>query len=182
MSLMDDLNEIRILQDNVAEKTYCKCICALMQHEKLDFHTAVEKLNFPPAKIERLKKLLTPSNQHPVNAYYTRNFKQLLGKLEAEYNRQTYFWESLQKQLTSFRITDEVQRLQAEIADLMNRSLLILSPKEKEDLDVFRRQHWERCEVHSLHFEIDGCGFSRCVSVTCPICGATADITDIDSW
>ena len=181
MSLMDDLKEIRILQDKVADETYCKCICALMQYEKIDFPTAVEKLNFSPAKTEQLKKLLTPCN-HPVNVYYARKFKQLLGELEAEYNRQTYLLESLQKQLASFRMNDEILRLEAEIADLMNRSLLILSPKEKEDLDLFRKQHWEQCEVHSLHFEIDGCGFSRCVSVTCPVCGATADITDMDSW
>lgn len=182
MCLLDDLKEIRILQDKVADETYCKCICALMQYEKIDFHTAVEKLNFPPEKIERLKKLLTPSNQHPVNAYYTRNFKQLLGKLEAEYNRQTYLLESLQKQLTSFRMNDEIQSLQAEIADLMNRSLLILSPREKEDLDVFRKQHWEQCETTSFRYEIGGCGFATFISVICPICGATADITDIDSW
>ena len=182
MSLMDDLNEICILQEKVADETYCKCVWALMQYEKIDFHTAVEKLNLPPAKTKQLKKLMTPNNQQPANAYYAHKFKQLLGTLEAEYNRQTYLLESLQKQLTSFRMNDEILRLETEIADLMNRSLLILSPKEKEDLDTFRKQHWERCEVPSLHFEIDGCGFGRCVSVSCPVCGATEDITDASSW
>lgn len=182
MSLMDDIIEIHVLQEKVADETRYKCTCALMQHEKIDFHTAVEKLNFSPAETERVKNLMATSNQQTVNRFYAGKFKRLLSNLEDEYNRQVNLVESFQKQLTDLRMNDEIQRLQAEIADLMNRSLLILSPKEKEDLDMFRKQHWELCEATSFRYDISGCGFGACISVTCLICGATEDITDIDSW
>ena len=47
---------------------------------------------------------------------------------------------------------------------------------------MFRKQHWELCEATSFRYEIGGCGFATFISVICPICGATEDITDIDSW
>ena len=182
MSLMDDIIEIGVLQKKVADDTRYKCTCALIQHERLDFHTAVEKLNLSPTETERVRNLLAASNHQTVNRFYADKFKQLLGNLEDEYNRQVKLAESFQKQLTDLRMNDEIQSLQAEIADLMNRSLLILSPREKEDLDMFRKQHWEQCETTSFRYEIGGGGFATFISVICPICGATADITDIDSW
>ena len=54
---------------------------------------------------------------------------------------------------------------------------------EKEKYWDFRQKHWEKCK-NSGHYIIDllGTGIGETISVCCPYCEETEDITDINAW
>lgn len=118
-----------------------------------------------------------------MNRLFTRNFKKLLSDIEVEYNRQARTVEMLQERLDQFRGDEEIQKLEAEIQELRKLSLLILSPVERDRVDAFRTHHWKKCDnPNTFQYEIHGTGIGACISITCPQCGATEGVTDIDSW
>lgn len=118
-----------------------------------------------------------------MNRLFTRNFKKLLSDIEVEYNRQAGMVEMLQERLNQFRRDEEIQKLETEIQELRKLSLLILSPVERDRVDAFRTHHWKKCDnPNAFRYEIHGTGIGACISITCPRCGETEDVTDIDSW
>lgn len=118
-----------------------------------------------------------------MNRLFTRNFKKLLSDIEVEYNRQARTVEMLQERLDQFRRDEEIQKLEAEIQELRKLSLLILSPVERDRVDAFRTHHWKKCDnPNTFQYEIHGTGIGACILITCPQCGATEGVTDIDSW
>ena len=118
-----------------------------------------------------------------MNKFFKMNFKKLLSDIEVEYNRQARTAEMLQERLDQFRRDEEIQKLEAEILELRRLSLLILSPAERNRVDAFRTHHWKKCDnPNAFRYEIHGTGIGACISITCPRCGETEDVTDIDSW
>ena len=65
-----------------------------------------------------------------------------------------------------------------------------MSDKEIEAERNFRYRHYEKCARplkdksvgNTYIYELSGTGLGTIIKITCPICGQTEDITDIDSW
>ena len=65
-----------------------------------------------------------------------------------------------------------------------------MSDKEIEAERNFRYRHYEKCALplnnksagNTYIYELTGTGLGTCIKITCPICGQSEDITDIDSW
>ena len=118
-----------------------------------------------------------------MNIYFKKNFKKLLSDLEIEYDRQARTVEMLQERLNQFSRDEEIQKLETEIQELRRLSLLILSSVERNRVDAFRAHHWKKCDnPNAFRYEIHGTGIGACISITCPRCGETEDVTDINSW
>ena len=98
--------------------------------------------------------------------------------------------EYYKKKLEEYNKDSEIQKYKAEIQELRARSLLLMSDKEAKAERDFRNRHYEKC-ARSLNnksagntyiYELTGTGLGTCIKITCPICGQSEDITDIDSW
>ena len=65
-----------------------------------------------------------------------------------------------------------------------------MSDKEAKVARDFRQRHYEQCALplnsksagNTYIYELTGTGLGTCIKITCPICGQSEDITDIDSW
>lgn len=96
--------------------------------------------------------------------------------------------EYYQKKLQNYDRDIEVRSLKQEIEDVYNHSLVQLSDKELKAIKNFHKQHWESCFQSSKKqgttyiYTLSGTGIGITKEITCPICGTTADVTDIDSW
>lgn len=124
MSLIDDIIEIGVLQEKVADETRYKCTCALMQHEKIDFHTAVEKLNFSPAETERVRNLLAASNQQFVDSQIT--YKGYVGTVSFSEQDHVYYGKVLDiPDLVSYEGAT-LEELTADFQDAVNDYLTII--------------------------------------------------------
>lgn len=94
------------------------------------------------------------------------------------------------QQLSEYNKDEEIQKYKAEIQELRARSLLLMSDKEAKAERDFRSRHYEQCarplktkSAGSTYiYELTGTGLGTCIKITCPICGQSEDITDIDSW
>lgn len=133
-------------------------------------------------------------------AYYTRNKDGKLIEVKSieqicEYLKDAY--EVLKEQvlyykqqLSEYDKDVEIQKYKAEIQELRAKSLLIMSDKEAKAERNFRNRHYEQCARplkaksvgNTYIYELTGTGLGTCIKITCPICGQSEDITDIDSW
>lgn len=94
------------------------------------------------------------------------------------------------QQLNEYNKDEEIQKYKAEIQELRARSLLLMSDKEAKAERDFRNRHYEKCARplktksagNTYIYELTGTGLGTCIKITCPICGQSEDITDIDSW
>ena len=84
----------------------------------------------------------------------------------------------------------EIQKYKETVKYIRNHSLFIMSDKEFKADKEFREQHYKMC-AEPLHsktagntyiYELTGTGLGTCITITCPICGQSKDITDTDSW
>ena len=97
--------------------------------------------------------------------------------------------EYYKKKLEEYNKDSEIQKYKAEIQELRARSLLLMSNKEAEAERDFRNRHCQ-CALrlksktvgNTYIYELSGTGLGTCIKITCPICGQSEDITDIDSW
>ena len=70
-----------------------------------------------------------------------------------------------------------------EYEHLRSYSLHRLSEKEWISYQRFRTQHYKSCHNGSTFYcKLTATGIGEGVEVICPICGATQDITDTESW
>jgi len=98
--------------------------------------------------------------------------------------------EYYKKKLEEYNKDSEIQKYKAEIQELRSRSLLLMSDKEAKAARDFRNRHYEKCALplnsksagNTYIYELTGTGLGTCIKITCPICGQSEDITDIDSW
>lgn len=65
--------------------------------------------------------------------------------------------------------------------NLRVNSLHVLSDKEKEEADSFKKEHWERCRGN-VQYILRGTGLGTAVAVQCLKCDTRKDITDTDNW
>lgn len=97
--------------------------------------------------------------------------------------------EYYKKKLEEYNKDSEIQKYKAEIQELRARSLLLMSNKEVEAERDFRTRHCQCARLlksktigNTYIYELSGTGLGTCIKITCPICGQSEDITDIDSW
>lgn len=73
----------------------------------------------------------------------------------------------------------------AEIKDLWDRSLLVMTKKEAEAKRAFTKKHYEMhkpMETSKYIYTLTGTGVGTVITIKCPICNAEEDITDDESW
>ena len=98
--------------------------------------------------------------------------------------------EYYKKKLEEYDREAEILKYKDENKKLRSCSLLLMSDKETEAERNFRYRHYEKCARplkdksvgNTYIYELSGTGLGTIIKITCPICGQTEDITDIDSW
>ena len=70
-----------------------------------------------------------------------------------------------------------------DVRKLRRHSLLVLSKKEYTDAAAFREAHNMSCRNRStFQYELTHAGIGTIISIRCPVCGKTEDITDTSIW
>ena len=117
-------------------------------------------------------------------------FDDAVQKLKDSYEYMAQRVEDMRETLASWNKDEEIQKWKKQAEDNSKYSLCHLSPKEYEAKKAFIRKHYEECAVplnskiagSTYIYELTGTGIGTCIKITCPICGQSEDITDIDSW
>lgn len=112
-----------------------------------------------------------------------KNLKDTYERLEGQV-------EYYRKKLEEYNKDSEIQKYKNIVDELYSRSLLFMSDKEAEAERDFRSRHYKKCALplkskaagNTYIYELTGTGLGTCIKITCPICGQSEDITDIDSW
>ena len=117
-------------------------------------------------------------------------FYEELVKLKACYNKLNDKYNYLSQQLESWNKDKEIQQAEEQTKYAREHSLLILSDKELKSINEFRERHYKECALpyhsktkgNTYIYTLTGTGLGTIIEITCPICGATLDVTDISSW
>jgi hypothetical protein len=88
---------------------------------------------------------------------------------------------SLAEQLRNYNAEEKVANVLKENDKLRVNSLHVLSEKEREQADVFRKGHWESCKGNARYI-LEGTGIGMGVTVQCTKCNRTKNITDVSNW
>ena len=125
-----------------------------------------------------------------IQFHYSEDLHDLLARVQEEYDWMKESKKEMYNIMQEWDKDAEIQKAKDEVRQLRKNALLILSDKEKEEETEFRNWHWKHC-AEPLHsktkgntyiYEISGTGLGAIIKITCPICGQTKDITDIESW
>ena len=118
------------------------------------------------------------------------DFDKAMTALKTSYEYMKERVEDMEKTLDEWNKDEEIQQLKKEKKDVYNHSLLQLSNKEVESLRAFRDKHFRECcgngqykaKGNTWIYTISGTGLGHVIEITCPECGQSEDVTDIDSW
>lgn len=111
--------------------------------------------------------------------------KKLLFRVQEKFDSLEEENLNLRKQISSYNKEKEIQEREEIINDLRTRALHIMSDKEWEAYNEFREKHYKvsGCKNPNHYvFDLVGTAIGTTIAVTCPVCGETKDITDLDSW
>ena len=119
--------------------------------------------------------------------FVNRSFDETVENLKRQYHDLETQVESANQRLADFRKDEEIVHLDAKIKELSRNSLLMLSGTERESIDAFKDEHYQRHKGDrrsgsSYIYKLTGTGVGTCIEITCPLCGETKDVTDISSW
>ena len=119
------------------------------------------------------------STEYPIR----KDMMELLEQVQTEYYRQVNLVDYFRKKCEEFWKDDEIQKLKKRIDELRRHSLLVLSKKEYTDAAAFREAHNMSCRNRStFQYELTHAGIGTIISIRCPVCGKTEDITDTSIW
>ena len=119
------------------------------------------------------------------------DFDTAIATLKTSYEYMKEKVENMQKVLQEWNKDEELQKLRQEKEDIYKHSLLTnLSDKEISNLATFRDKHYRTCCGNGQYkskgnewiYTIGGTGLGHIIKITCPECGVTEDVTDIDNW
>jgi len=118
------------------------------------------------------------------------DFDEAMTALKVSYDYMKERVYDMQKTLHEWNKDKEIQKLKAENDYLRRHSLLMLSDKEAKALKDFRDEHYKSCcgngkykaKGNTWIYTITGTGIGHIIKITCPECGQSADVTDIESW
>ena len=119
------------------------------------------------------------------------DFDKAMETLKNSYEYMKERVEAMQETLTEWNKDKEIQKLKREKEWIYKHCLLSnLSDKELEALAKFREKHFENCcgngkyksKGNTWIYTISGTGIGHIIKITCPECGMSEDVTDIDNW
>lgn len=112
--------------------------------------------------------------------------EELLKKVQEKYDSVCLSLEQCRRRLDDFNAQDEVKKANDRAEEVRRMSLYIMSKKEKDAAERFRKEHCGTCQKGRLsttfEYVLTGTGIGTAISIRCPFCGAKEDITDIESW
>ena len=118
-----------------------------------------------------------------LNAYMGFDVKKALDSVLTEYERVCEQNRRLMKTVEDFRKEDEIREAREHVEEIQKRSLHLLSTQELIDYRDFRQTHYNSCKNASEYIiMLSGTGLGEAITVKCPVCGMSRDITDISSW
>ena len=117
-------------------------------------------------------------------------FDEKLDDLRYEYRKLKKQCEDLKNTLDSWNKDEEIQEAKKSAEYAYEHSLLTLSDNELKSLRTFRERHYKECakpyrdkaKGNTYIYTLTGTGLGTIIEITCPICGATLDVTDINNW
>ena len=123
-------------------------------------------------------------------AHFSKDFDQLLSDIKLEYKYLENVNKNLQYQINTFNADSTIQELKNRIESIRNHSLLIMSDNELQQEKDFREEHWNKCgkplnnkaKGNTYIYELTNTGIGTSIKITCPICGESKNITDVDNW
>lgn len=119
-----------------------------------------------------------------------QDFDKAVKSLKDSYEYMKQRMEYMQQTLAEWNKDAEIQKYEKQAEYTRRHSLLQMSDKEMLAAKAFREKHWKECaeplnskiKGNTYIYELTGTGIGTCIKITCPICGRSEDITDIDSW
>ena len=115
----------------------------------------------------------------------TRSFKECLEKMKEINESQCNTIEYLREKLRTYDKEKEIVERDETINRLYKHSICVMSEKEAKADDVFRNKHWKETGCRNGNhyiYDLVGSGLGVDITITCPVCGESKNITDISSW
>lgn len=111
------------------------------------------------------------------------SFEDLLSGMKDMYEKLNKECEALREMLNAYNEEDEIRKRDERIQELGKRALEVFTEKEYKEDKEFREAHWISCKnCNDFIYRISGTGFGNCITVTCPYCKESKDITDTSDW
>lgn len=106
--------------------------------------------------------------------YHLEELNKLIEKQERTINE-------LREQLHQFDLNAEIAERNKKLYDLCENSLYIMTKKERKRHDSFNHKHYLKCyNINHFSYDIFNKDGVYHIVVTCPECGESEDITDVN--
>ena len=119
------------------------------------------------------------------------NFDSNITKIIEQYHSMEEYVKEMRQTLDEWNKDKEIQELEKRIKWIYDHSLVTnLSNKELADIKEFKEQHYKTCCGNGKYkskgnkwiYTVTGTGIGHIIEITCPECGQSVDVTDIDNW
>lgn len=117
------------------------------------------------------------------------NFDKELEKLKTAYEDLRERNKKLQNTLDSWNKDTEIQKCKEEKENLRLHSLHIFTDNELNEVVEFKNHHRKKCCTspnnryeHTFIYKLTNTHLGTAITIECPICGKSKDITDYKSW
>lgn len=112
--------------------------------------------------------------------YSTTDFKTVIKKLEEHNEEQERIIDYLREKVRTFNEQDSLRELYHQVNYAYAHSLLSLTDKELQSMKTFiDKHHHGKCHNGNHYvYDIEGTGLGACITIKCPKCGESEDITD----
>lgn len=112
-----------------------------------------------------------------------KEFEQSLNSLQECYQSLYDRYEELYQRYSEYDKDEEISEYKETIKDLQNRALYVMTDKQMSAQQEFRKRHSKKCKTQSTYlYGIYGSAIGSGLTITCPKCGETEDLTDFDTW
>ena len=116
------------------------------------------------------------------------NFNDAVDALKQSYNYMVETVEATRETLEKFSKDKEIKAARDKAAYYRDNSLIILSNTERQRINSFKMEHYEKCSQHKKNagntyiYTITATGIGSIIKIKCPICGEEIDVTDTEGW
>ena len=116
--------------------------------------------------------------------YSFNNFNDIIKKLKEHNERQEKIIKQLREKVNTFNKQETIQKCHNQLESAYAHSLSQLTDKELQSMKTFIDKHYHG-ECHNGNhyiYDITGTGLGACITIKCPKCGESEDITDEDKF
>lgn len=116
--------------------------------------------------------------------YSFNNFNDIIKKLKEHNERQEKIIKQLREKVNTFNKQETIQKCYNQLESTYAHSLSQLTDKELHSMKTFIDKHYHS-ECHNGNhyiYDITGTGLGACITIKCPKCGESEDITDEDKF